>query len=114
MFCTNCGLNLGEEDAFCSRCGKPSAAAAPSSTPPPARQRHRRLVRLMSEKKVAGVCAGVAHYLEVDVTLVRVIWLVLAICTVVPGFVAYLVAWIAMPKEYGPAAAATEVAVTHP
>lgn len=68
----------------------------------------------MSEKKVAGVCAGVAHYLDADVTLVRVIWLVLAICTVIPGFVAYLVAWIAMPKEYGAATAAGEVAVTHP
>lgn len=67
----------------------------------------------MPEKKIAGVCAGVARYFGVDVTMVRVLWLVVAICTVIPGFIAYLVAWIAMPKEYGPAATSSEVAVTH-
>lgn len=42
-----------------------------------------------------------AWYLNADVTLVRVLWLVIAISTIVPGFLAYLIAWIAMPKEYG-------------
>ena len=101
MFCTNCGLNLEEGDAFCAKCGKPTAASAgPLMAPAPGR-RQQRLARLMSEKKIAGVCAGVARYFDVDVTMVRVLWLVLAICTVIPGFVAYLVAWIAMPKEAG-------------
>lgn len=67
----------------------------------------------MSEKKIAGVCAGVARYFDAEVTLVRVLWLVLAICTVIPGFVAYLVAWIAMPKEYGPEHPPAQVVVTH-
>jgi len=65
----------------------------------------------MSEKKVAGVCAGVARYFDADVTLVRVLWLVLAICTVIPGFVAYLVGWIAMPKDYAPGPATAPTAV---
>ena len=113
MYCTNCGLKLGEEDAFCSRCGKPTgvrvATEAPAASSPPPR----RLARLMTEKKIAGVCAGVARYFDVDVTLVRVLWLVLAVVTVIPGFIAYLVAWIAMPKEYGPQQASRQVAVTH-
>jgi phage shock protein PspC (stress-responsive transcriptional regulator) len=67
----------------------------------------------MSEKKIAGVCAGVAHYFEVDVTMVRVVWLVLAVLTVVPGFLAYLVAWIAMPKEYAPAGVSAQAAAAH-
>jgi phage shock protein C len=111
MYCTNCGLDLGEKAAFCSQCGKPASAAAGREAPRAARAP---LARIMSEKKIAGVCAGVARYFGVDVTMVRVVWLVLAICTIIPGFLAYLVAWIAMPKESGPPQSATEVAVTHP
>ena len=96
---------MSEADVFCARCGKPAAVQpnAPASSPTPYSGPPRRLVRIMSEKKVAGVCAGVARYFDADVTLVRILWLVLAIVTGVP-FIAYLVAWIAMPKEYGPAA----------
>lgn len=111
MYCTNCGLQLGESDVFCAKCGKPTGVQATAASPPAAYTRPpRRLVRLMSEKKIAGVCAGVARYFDADVTLVRVLWLVLAIVTVIPGFVAYLVAWIAMPKEYGPATAGGSMA----
>ena len=112
MFCTNCGLELREGDAFCARCGKPTGAAASAGAPPPGRP-PRRLARIMSEKKIAGVCAGVAHYFDVDVTMVRVLWLVVAICTVVPGFLAYVVAWIAMPKEYAPPPPSSQVAVVN-
>jgi len=101
MYCTNCGLTLEETDAFCSQCGKPTGAATTYGTAPPGRRRAP-LARIISEKKIAGVCAGVARYFDVDVTMVRVIWLVVAVCTVIPGFLAYLVAWIAMPKELEP------------
>ena len=51
-------------------------------------------------KKIAGVCAGIARHFEEDVTLVRVIFLALALTTGI-GFVAYLVAWILMPSDHG-------------
>jgi len=57
----------------------------------------------MYDKKIAGVCAGFARYFEVDVTLMRVLWLIVALFTGV-GFIAYIVAWIAMPKDYTPIA----------
>jgi phage shock protein PspC (stress-responsive transcriptional regulator) len=50
--------------------------------------------------KIAGVCAGFARYLDVDVTLVRVLWLATAVMTGV-GFLAYLVAWMIMPSDHG-------------
>ena len=102
---------MSEADVFCARCGKPAAVQpnAAASSPTPYSRPSRRLVRLVSEKKVAGVCAGVARYFDADVTLVRILWLVLAIVTFVP-FIAYLVAWIAMPKEYGPSPASGPVA----
>jgi phage shock protein C len=98
MYCTKCGFKLEDSDLFCSQCGKP---AKPDS-PPRAQATPKRLVRLMQEKKVAGVCAGFARYMDVDVTLVRILWLVVAIFTGV-GFIAYVIGWVAMPKEYDPA-----------
>lgn len=53
----------------------------------------------MAQKKIAGVCAGFARYFDCDVTLMRVLWLIVSFGTGV-GFIAYLVAWIAMPKDY--------------
>jgi phage shock protein C len=54
----------------------------------------------MHEAKIAGVCAGFARYLGMDVTLVRVLWVVLTLCPLPSfGLVAYMVAWIVMPKD---------------
>ncbi len=102
MFCRNCGQELQEADAFCSRCGKVAGAAA---APPPPPRASRRLVRLMDDKKIAGVCAGVAAYCGADVKLVRALWGVAALGTIfvpwlVVSILAYLVAWVALPKEY--------------
>ncbi|ORP03284.1 PspC family transcriptional regulator [Streptococcus mitis] len=48
------------------------------------------------DKKIAGVCAGVAYYFDIDPTIVRVIWGVLAFCYGV-GIVAYIILWIIAP-----------------
>jgi phage shock protein PspC (stress-responsive transcriptional regulator) len=58
----------------------------------------RRLVRRTDDRMVAGVCSGVADYLGVDPTLVRLA----AVVGTVLGFgtllLAYLVAWVLMPE----------------
>ncbi|HEU0138550.1 MAG TPA: PspC domain-containing protein [Bryobacteraceae bacterium] len=72
------------------------------STPWTPTERH--LVRPLDEKKIGGVCAGVGHYLGVDVTLVRIVWLIVAIFTGA-GFIVYLVFWAAMPGQRGTSAA---------
>jgi len=100
MYCTQCGFKLDDGDVFCARCGKATKADAP----PRAESGQRRLVRPMRDRKIAGVCAGFANYFGVDVTLIRILWL-LAMLFGGTGIVAYIVAWIAMPKEDGPAAA---------
>src|SRR5580658_2855194 len=91
MYCTKCGVELREGDCFCSRCGNRIAAAAQTEAPVP-------LMLDKRNKKVAGVCAGMARYLGVDVVLMRVIWLGVALCTGV-GFLAYLAAWIVIPSD---------------
>ena len=58
------------------------------------------LVRSRDNRIVAGVCAGVASYLGMDVNLVRVLAAVLAILTGgVGGVFLYLVAWAVIPEE---------------
>jgi phage shock protein C len=59
--------------------------------------------------KIAGVCGGIAEYLEVDSTLVRLIWVlaVLMPIPVVPAFIGYFVAWLVMPQAPWPAPAAS-------
>ena len=56
----------------------------------------KQLMRSGSDKKIAGVCAGVANYFDVDPTIVRVIWGVLAFCYGA-GIVAYIILWIIAP-----------------
>ena len=60
----------------------------------------RRLVRRPAEGKVAGVCAGLADYFKTDVALVRAAWVVLSIWpgAIVLGVVAYVAAWVLMPR----------------
>jgi phage shock protein C len=60
----------------------------------------RRLTRSRTDVKVAGVCAGLADYLDVDVVLVRAAWLVFSIVpgAIIGGVIAYLVAWLLLPE----------------
>ena len=94
MFCTHCGVELDASARFCSQCGARTAIAPQE----PATERP--LLLDKRNRKIAGVCAGFARYLEVDVVLVRVLWLAVALMTGV-GFLAYLAAWIIMPSDYG-------------
>jgi phage shock protein C len=87
MFCTNCGLQLDETDRFCRRCGVRAGA-------PP-----RRILMLdKRNQKIAGVCAGFARHWDMDLTLVRVLWALVAVCTGI-GFLAYLAAWMILPSD---------------
>ena len=49
------------------------------------------------EKKLCGVCGGIAEYLNVDPTIVRLIWLLLVFCAGT-GVVAYFIAALIMPE----------------
>jgi phage shock protein C len=53
----------------------------------------------MAEKKIAGVCAGIARYFEIDVTLVRIIMVCLAFWPPSVGLILYIVCWIVMPRD---------------
>ena len=56
----------------------------------------KQLMRSGRDKKIAGVCAGVANYFDMDPTIVRVIWGALAF-GYGAGIVAYIILWIIAP-----------------
>ena len=59
----------------------------------------RKLERRSATGRIAGVCSGIAEYLDTDVTLIRLACVILSIVpgSIVGGVVAYLAAWIVMP-----------------
>jgi len=89
MFCPKCGKEYAEKVNFCCQCG--NSFSGPPAPP-------KRLTRSISDKKIAGVCGGLAEYLDMDSTLVRLIWVMMALF-VGWGVLGYLIAWIVLPEQ---------------
>jgi phage shock protein C len=87
--CYKCQREIEAESSYCRFCG---AAARNSDAA-------RRFVRLPNDGKVAGVCAGLAAYFDADVTIVRLVWVILSIIpgVLIGGLVAYVAAWVLTP-----------------
>jgi phage shock protein C len=108
MYCTSCGTQLQDTANYCSECGSQTGRATPR-----AQQAPRRLYRLAYDKKWAGVCAGLAKYMDVDVTLVRILVVAAFFCSGGLVLLAYIVACFIMPVDYGlPVPVSTEARAT--
>ncbi len=60
---------------------------------------------LSNDKKISGVCGGIAEYYDIDPTAVRLAWIIITLLSgVAPGVIAYLVAAIVMPPAPTPSA----------
>ncbi len=58
------------------------------------------LRRSRSDRKIAGVVAGLAHYFGLDPTLARVLYVVISIVSAAfPGILVYILLWVIMPEE---------------
>ncbi len=95
MYCQSCGAEVSDAFRYCPQCGTATINTANSS----AAKARRAFRRPLEGKKIAGVCAGIARYLDIDVTLVRVLMLVFALWPPGLGLLAYLVCWIVMPRD---------------
>ena len=90
MFCMNCSREIADSSSYCSSCGARQQL----------RTSHKQLTLSATDKKLAGVCGGIAEYLDVDPTIVRLIWVALSVVPggFIGGALAYLLAWFIIPK----------------
>jgi phage shock protein C len=59
----------------------------------------KKLYRSRTDKKIAGVCAGIAKYFDIDPTVVRIIFVILLLPGGFPGLIPYLILWAVVPEE---------------
>ena len=88
MYCNYCGKAIQEDAHVCAYCGK-CVGVHPMQ---------KKLIRPRSERKIAGVALAFANYFEMDVSLIRVVWLLVTIFGGT-GLPAYIVCWIVIPSE---------------
>jgi phage shock protein C len=58
----------------------------------------KKLYRSRSDRKIAGVCGGLAKYFDTDPVLIRVLAVILLLCGSA-GLIAYIILWIVVPEE---------------
>ena len=88
MYCNYCGKAIQDDANVCAYCGVRVGASLA----------RRKLIRPRLGRKIGGVCLGFSEYFDIDVTIIRIVWLITAIMTGV-GFIPYFIAWIVMPEE---------------
>jgi phage shock protein PspC (stress-responsive transcriptional regulator) len=84
--------------------GAGSGSGSPVGTGPGSKK----LERKLSGRLIAGVCAGLADYLGIDVTVIRVIFAVLTLFGGL-GPIAYVLAWALVPEEGEPVSIAEKL-----
>jgi len=98
MICTGCQKVIADGSKFCYNCGAKQLETGPAQAAPAPARSSKRLMRSSTDKKLGGVCAGVGAYLDLDVTLVRVLWVLAFFCGGT-GLLLYVILWIVLPVE---------------
>lgn len=61
----------------------------------------KKLYRSQTDKKIAGVCGGLAEFFDIDATIIRVIFIVLLLPGGLPGLLPYVILWAVVPVNPG-------------
>lgn len=59
----------------------------------------KKLYRSNNNKMICGVCGGIGEYLNIDPTLVRIIWAICSVASIGIGALVYLIVAVIMPQE---------------
>ena len=93
MVCVQCQKSIADGSNFCYICGARQPLASNVPSPP-----KKKLMRSSTDKKIAGVCGGLADYFDIDPTWVRLLFLGLLLLGGA-ALLVYLVMWIVVPLE---------------
>jgi phage shock protein C len=58
----------------------------------------KQLTRPENGRMIGGVCAGIGQHLDVDPTVIRIIWVALTLLSLGTGIIVYIIAWILIPE----------------
>jgi phage shock protein C len=103
MYCNYCGKEISQQANICVFCGR---HVGPIPVP-------KHLWRPRKGRWIGGVTQAFAHYLDMDVSLIRVVWLMMVIFGGT-GVLAYVVCWIVIPSEPEPAVQASPAQAASP
>ncbi|MDD1695779.1 MAG: PspC domain-containing protein [Methanoregula sp.] len=59
----------------------------------------KRLFRSKNNRMLGGVCAGLGEHLDIDPTVIRLVWAVITVLSIGTGIIVYILAWILIPEE---------------
>ena len=59
----------------------------------------KKLYRSVTNKKIAGVCGGIAEYFNIDPTIVRLIWAIVTVCGFGTGVLLYIICAFVIPEK---------------
>jgi phage shock protein C len=88
VYCNACGKQLPDDARLCPYCAQPVSGATVRAA----------LVRPRQGRMIAGVCAAVARHFGWNVTLLRLVWLLLFLLGGAGGLL-YVILWIVIPNE---------------
>lgn len=60
----------------------------------------KRLYKNSENKMISGVCQGLSEYFNLDVTIIRLIWVIVTLCSAGLGIIGYLIAAVIMPDKF--------------
>jgi len=62
-------------------------------------EKTKKLYRSGKNHMLGGVCGGIGEYFSIDPTLIRLLWVLLTICSIGAGILVYLIAWVIIPAN---------------
>jgi phage shock protein C len=109
MVCAACQKQIADGSNFCYSCGAKQPAAGTAAVSAAEWGGKKRLMRSGTDKKVAGVCGGLAEYFDLDPTVIRLVWFLSLFISLGTSVFAYIILWIVLPlaPAPGPANAAS-------